>query len=42
MVEVENQAANIDAEMAASRTLLQFLLTPVAGGLNRQQAAVVE
>jgi hypothetical protein len=42
MVDVENQAANIDAEMAASTTLPQFLLTRVAGGLNCQQAAVVE
>jgi hypothetical protein len=37
-----NQAANIDAEMAASTTLLQFLLMLVAGWLQRQQAATID
>jgi putative transposase len=38
----ENQTANIDAEMAASTTLLQFLLMLVAGWLQRQQAATID
>ena len=38
----EGRAANIPAEMAASTTLLQFLLMLVAGWLHRQQAAVIE
>ena len=38
----KNQTANIDAEMAASTTLLQFLLMLVAGWLQRQQAATID
>ena len=38
----ENRAANIDAEMAASTTLLQFLLMLVAGWLQRRQAATID
>jgi hypothetical protein len=38
----ENQTANIDAEMAASASLLQFLLMLVAGWLQRQQAATID
>jgi putative transposase len=38
----ESQAANIAAEMAASTTLLQFLLMLVAGWLQRQQAATID
>ena len=37
-----NQAAKIDAEMAASTTPLQFLLMRVAGWLQRQQAATID
>jgi len=37
-----NQAANIDAEMAAPTTLLQFLLMLVAGWLQRQHAATID
>jgi hypothetical protein len=36
---LQDQAANIDVEMAAATTtLLQFLLVLVAGWLQRQQA----
>jgi hypothetical protein len=38
----ESLAANIDAEMAASTTLLQFLLMLVAGWLQRQQVATID
>jgi hypothetical protein len=38
----QNQAANIDAEMAASTTPLQFFLMLVAGWLQRQQAATID
>jgi len=38
----KNQTANIDAEMPASTTLLQFLLMLVAGWLQRQQAATID
>jgi hypothetical protein len=36
----ESQAANIAAEMAASTTLLQFLLMLVAGWLQRQRSTI--
>ena len=38
----ENQAANMDVEMAAFTTLLQFLLVLVAGRLQRRQAATID
>jgi hypothetical protein len=38
----EKRPANIEAEMAASTTLLQFLLMLVAGWLQRQQAAAID
>jgi putative transposase len=38
----ENQAASIDPEMAASTTLLEFLLMLVAGWLQRQQADTID
>jgi hypothetical protein len=38
----QDQAANIDVEMAASTTLLEFLLMLVAGWLQRQQAATID
>ena len=39
---LENQTANIDAEMAASTTLLRFLLLLVADWLQRHQAATID
>jgi hypothetical protein len=38
----KNPTANIDAEMPASTTLLQFLLMLVAGWLQQQQAATID
>ena len=37
-----DRASNINAEMAASTSLLQFLLMVAAGWLQRQQAATIE
>jgi hypothetical protein len=37
-----DRAANMNAKMAASTNLLQFLLMLAAGWLQRQQAATIE
>ena len=42
MLTEADRAANMNAEMAASTNLLQFLLMLAAGWLQRQQAATIE